>query len=70
MKTLLIFSLLLLSSCTQEIMGMNRAQRFALYCTAATLAGQPEAGAALGTASGMLARIDAKAPRNVQPGGK
>lgn len=42
MKTLLLLSILLLSSCARDIAGLSRNERLSLYGTAAAMAGHPE----------------------------
>lgn len=55
--------LVLLSGCTRDLAGFSRQERLQLYALGATLAGHPEAGAALG----VLARAVGKNPRPVLP---
>lgn len=65
----LILALLLLSSCTQDILGLNRGQRLQLYGAALDLSGNPEIGAPVAALGRRLTVID-KQPVNVNPSGK
>lgn len=67
-----LFAWFVLASCTQDIAGLDRSERFAAYGAVATAAGHPEAGVALGATSAVLRAVDrqrmaAKQPLNVQP---
>lgn len=57
---------LVLASCTQDIAGLDRSQRFAAYGAVATATGHPEAGLALGATSSVLKAVDNERKTQIQ----
>lgn len=68
MKRLLIIALLL-PSCTQEFLGLSRAQRFDIYGRVLTATGNSKIAAPVSDLGRSFEVID-KQPRNVSPSGK
>jgi hypothetical protein len=69
MKTILAATLVLLTSCTQDILGLSRGDRLGIYGWALTTTGNPEFGAPVSALGRHLKTLD-KQPRNVNPSGK